>query len=279
METPENEVDYALTLHETPKNATVKTEAVAPAWHTVLLLAFILFVSIVGVYRHPGANGSFHVNRLATYGVTAALEVAMLGWVALGLRLRKIPMRSLFGNIPSDLRSIALDMGIALVFWMGSLMVLGSVAVAWLSVEAAVTHKPIPIHTGKPLAPDPTQQKAVRTVAQLAPSNGREVAAWILLCLLVGVAEELVFRGYLQRQFIAWGRGSAAAGVVFSALAFGSAHGYEGVRSMFLLAVFGALFSLLAIFRRSLRAGMFAHSWHDLVAGLTLALLHSRHLV
>jgi uncharacterized protein len=279
MEIPENEISCEASITEAAENTVPKPKALAPTWHTLLLLAFILFVSTVGVYRHPGANGSLHVNRLATYAVTAVLEVAMLAWVAFGLRLRKTPLRSLFGYIPGDLRSIALDMGIALVFWMGSMMVLGSVAVAWLSVEAVVRHKQIPIHAGKALPPDPTQQKAVRAIAQLAPSNGREIASWVLLCLLVGVAEELVFRGYLQRQFIAWGGGSAAAGVVFSALAFGSAHGYEGVRSMFLLAVFGALFSLLALFRKSLRAGIFAHSWHDLVAGLTLALLHSRHLL
>jgi hypothetical protein len=48
---------------------------------------------------------------------------------------------------------------------------------------------------------------------------------------------------------------------------------------MVLLAVFGVLFSVLALFRRSLRAGMFAHGWHDLIAGLALALLKSSHLI
>ena len=132
-------------------------------------------------------------------------------------------------------------------------------------------HKPLPIqtsHAGKSIAPDPSQEKAARAVVQLAPTNGKEIAYWLLFCALVGVAEELVFRGYLQQQFTAWGRGAAVAGVVFSAMMFGAAHGYEGVRAMFLLAVFGALFSLLALFRRNLRAGIFAHSWHDALAGL-----------
>ena len=62
--------------------------------------------------------------------------------------------------------------------------------------------------------------------------------------MLVGFVEESVFRGYLQGQFTAWARGGAAVGVVFSALLFGAAHGYQGVRNMVLLAVFGALFSL-----------------------------------
>ena len=83
---------------------------------------------------------------------------------------------------------------------------------------------------------------------QLAPANGKEVGCWVVLCCLAGFVEEIVFRGYLQRQFTAWARGRGVAGVVFAALSFGGAHGYQGVRNMVLLSVFGALFSLLAIF-------------------------------
>ena len=121
--------------------------------------------------------------------------------------------------------------------------------------------------------------KLVLVLLLLAQTNGKEIAGWILLCLLVGVAEELVFRGYLQRQFAAWARGAVAAGVAFSAITFGAAHGYEGVRSMFLLTLFGVFFSLLALFRRSLRAGIFAHAWHDAFTGLMVSLLHARHLL
>jgi hypothetical protein len=48
---------------------------------------------------------------------------------------------------------------------------------------------------------------------------------------------------------------------------------------MFLLAVFGAFFSLLALFRKNIRAGIFAHSWHDAIAGLMVAFLHARHFL
>jgi hypothetical protein len=68
-------------------------------------------------------------------------------------------------------------------------------------------------------------------------------------------------------------------GVVASALVFGSGHIYEGPRGVFLIAVFGALFGLLAIYRRSLRAGMMAHAWHDLIAGLAVTLLSAKHLI
>jgi membrane protease YdiL (CAAX protease family) len=242
----------------------------------------IIGVSFLGVHRHPGGAGSSEINRLDTYGVTACLELVLVGWVIFGIRLRGVPLRVLFGKVRTDVTSIALDAAIALGFWMGSLMTLATIALMWMSVQSAITHKPLPIKAGpggqSSLSKSPDDQ-AARAVVQLAPENHTEVACWLLLCVLVGFAEELVFRGYFQSQFTAWGRGAAWAGVLFSSLMFGAAHGYEGVRAMFLLSVFGALFALLALFRRNLRAGMFAHAWHDAFAGLTVALLHARHLL
>ena len=265
--------------NEPQDGAAQMPSAVAPVWHTVALIAFILVVSIAGAYRSPGAVNLARVHRLQTYGVTAVLEAVLVGWVALGLRLRRIPVRSLFGAVPGNPRSIALDAGLAIVFWVGSMSALGTVALFWMSVEALLTHRLPQIQAGRMIPPSPGQQHAVQAVLRLAPSNGTEIACWILLCLVVGIAEELVFRGYLQRQFTAWARGAAAAGVVFSAITFGAAHGWEGVRSMFMLTIFGVFFSLLALFRRSLRAGIFAHGWHDMFMGLMVSFLHARHVL
>ncbi len=262
--------------------AAPRATSIAPAWHTVVLILGILAVSLSGGYRHPGGRGVGGANRMHTYALTAGLEVVLIGWVAFGVRLRGVPLRSLFGKASIRFRSIAIDAGIAILFWMGSLMALATLALMWISIEAAITHKPIPIETGqigKTSVPKLPEDQAARAVVQLAPSNGNEVVSWLLLCVLVGIAEELVFRGYLQQQFTAWTRGAAVGGVVLSALMFGAAHGYEGARAMFLLAVFGALFSLLALFRRNLRAGIFAHAWHDAIAGLMVAFLHARHFL
>ena len=256
--------------------------AIAPVWHTVVLMILIITVSVLGFVRHSGPHGAVVVNRLRTYGSTAILELVLIGWVAFGVKLRGVRLRSLFGKVSVSLKAVLIDFGIAIVFWVLSMMALATVAMMWISIEAAITHKPIPIQTsksGKPTMPTPADDRAAKAVVQLAPTNGKEIAAWLMLCMLVGVAEELVFRGYLQSQFTAWAKGAAVAGVVFSALMFGAAHGYEGARAMFMLSVFGAFFSLLALFRRNLRAGIFAHSWHDAVAGLTVALLHARHVL
>jgi hypothetical protein len=247
---------------------------IAPVWHTILLVAAIIAISIHGASRLSAIHGQ--IDRLATYGFTAATEAAMLAWVVIGLRLRKIPLRSLLGSCTVSVHSIAMDLGFAFAFWIASLMVLGSLSVAWSGVEAALTHRPPATHsagqTGKneqaPFSPDPSQLKMLR-----------EIIAWAMLCLLVGFVEETVFRGYLQRQFIGWARGAVTIGVLASAVVFGSAHGYQGARNMVLLAVFGVLFSLLALYRRSLRAGIFAHAWHDFIAGLALALLRSSHIL
>ncbi len=248
---------------------------VAPTWHTLVLVMWILGISLSGASRLAMLRHT--PGRLSIYAMTAVMELVLFGWVALGLRLRNIPLRSIFGAIDGGIRAIARDLAIALVFWFGSLMILGTLGVAWAGADAMWKHlHPTPGQKAPEVSP---QRQNARMLAQLAPANAQEVAGWALLCMLVGLVEETVFRGYLQRQFSAWAGGGVTAGIVFSALIFGAAHGYQGVRSMVLLAVFGVLFGLLAHFRRSLRAGMFAHSWHDLITGLALALLRMHHIL
>jgi membrane protease YdiL (CAAX protease family) len=254
---------------------------IAPVWHTLVLILLIAGVSLLGFHRHPGGAGIGSANRMQTYGLTACLEFVLMGWVLLGLRLRRTPLRSVIGTVSNGFRSIALDAGIALLFWLGSLMALAMVALMWISIQMAITHKPL-VRTGpggRPTIANSNDEQAEHAVVQLAPANGKEIVCWLLMCVLVGFTEELVFRGYFQTQFARWARGAVWAGVVFSALMFGAAHGYEGVRAMFLLSVFGSFFSLLVLFRRNLRAAMFAHGWHDAFVGVLVSVLHAHHFL
>jgi hypothetical protein len=277
-----NSNDFLAPQIPAPPREPAAPTAIAPAWHTFVLVAVIVALSVHGATRFSAAHEP--VNRLATYGLTALMEAFLLGWVLFGLRLRKISLRSLLGVGSFNLRSIAADLKFAALFWILSLAVLGSLGATWSGVESALAHHPAASEqtakqTGGALAPDSSQLKSLRALKLLAPGNGREIAAWTLLCILVGFVEEVVFRGYLQRQFIGWARGRVVWGVLASAAIFGGAHGYQGTRNMVLLAVFGALFSVLALYRRSLRAGIFAHTWHDLIAGLLLSLLCSHHVI
>ena len=259
---------------------TMKPQAVAPVWHTLVLIAGIAVLSVEGARELSGPNANaVDSSKLATYATTVGSQLLMLGWVYLGLRLRKVPFRSLFGDLSGGIKTFFLDLGIAVAFWIGSVVVLGTIGITWTITELALQHRSLFGHNGKPVPPDPAQQHLIHTLSALAPSNGREIAAWALVCVIAGLIEELVFRGYFQRQFIAWSRGAVAGGVALSALLFGAAHGYQGIRNMVLLTIFGLLFSLLAVFRRNLRAGMFAHAWHDFAIGLLLAFAKWKRLI
>ena len=99
-------------------------------------------------------------------------------------------------------------------------------------------------------------------VAPLRPQDSFEVALWIALCVTAGICEEIVFRGYLQRQLGALAH-SVTAGIVLQAIVFGFSHGYQGLKSMMMITIYGALFGILAWWRKSLVPGMLAHFWTD----------------
>jgi membrane protease YdiL (CAAX protease family) len=90
---------------------------------------------------------------------------------------------------------------------------------------------------------------------------------WGALSATAGFVEEVVYRGYLQRQFAAW-TGRPRLALVLQAVVFGVTHGYQGVDACIRITVFGLLFGVVAAWRRSLRPGMMAHGLTDLVAGL-----------
>jgi membrane protease YdiL (CAAX protease family) len=68
----------------------------------------------------------------------------------------------------------------------------------------------------------------------LAPQDPFESLLWIALAVTVGICEETIFRGYLQRPFAAWTR-SAPIGVLLSAL-FGAGHIYQGAKATVVMA-------------------------------------------
>ena len=112
-----------------------------------------------------------------------------------------------------------------------------------------------------------------RALTSMLPQSAVEVIVYLLLVVTVGFCEELIFRGYLQRQFTALTR-SATGGMVLQGILFGASHGYQGWKYMLLISVFGMMFGMLALWRRSLRPGMIAHFLQDGVSGLLGRYLH-----
>jgi uncharacterized protein len=107
---------------------------------------------------------------------------------------------------------------------------------------------------------DPAGRAA--TVDSLLPKSPVEILLWILLCLTAGFCEESVFRGYLQKQLHAV-TGSITAAILLQGVVFGIAHGYQGWKSVTVIAILGVLYGILAAWRRNLRVNMISHAWSD----------------
>jgi membrane protease YdiL (CAAX protease family) len=97
--------------------------------------------------------------------------------------------------------------------------------------------------------------------------NAADIPLWILLSMSAGFVEELVFRGYLQKQFGALVN-NIPAGVILQAVLFGVSHGYQGWEPVIRITLFGLIFGILAQLRKSLRPGMIAHALVDILGGL-----------
>jgi hypothetical protein len=237
----------------------VPPRAIAPWWHTALLVVFLLSVSILTSIesKSKGFSGS-HIHRYL-FGIGWEWLLAALAWW--GIRMRHVPIRQLLGRRREGWRMWARDFGVAMIFWL-----MAAILLAALAAVLRLLHL-LPL------------QKAV---LELAPQGAAELALWFVLCITAGMVEEFVFRGYLLQQFaslgnLGWMKGRAQRGlwigIAASSLVFGISHGYEGVGGMLAVTAYGAMFCALAVKRNSLRAGMMAHAWHDSLTGIVLTIV------
>jgi hypothetical protein len=239
-ETPDNTLDL---LQARPEST-----AIAPVWHTIGLLLILTLVtlamSMLGVHRMGQAH-----TRLTGYLITMVIEWLMVAFIALGARWQGASLRTLTGRNSPNLRSIALDLGLAIAYLIAANIVLGIIGFVLGRIFHATAD--------------------ASSIKNLLPHTRIEIAVWMLLALTAGICEELIFRGYLQRQFTAW-TGNIAAGIVLQGIVFGAAHAYQGPRQIVIIAVYGCMFGTLAWWRKSLRPGMLAHFLQDGVGGLLL---------
>jgi CAAX protease family protein len=226
---------------------------IAPLWHTLLILLLILGNSFLGSSKLDAVSG--HASRLLLYGGTFVTELVLVLIIWFGIRSRGVRMRDLIGGRWETVEAFLLDVGLAIGFLVASLTVLFGVRVALGLIDLHNLEK--------------STNETVRMLSGLAPHTYLEAGAFVLLAVSAGLFEEIIFRGYLQRQFNAIFN-HAVAGIVGSGVIFGLAHGYQGARGMVVIAVFGILFGTMAHLRKSLRPGMIAHALQDSVAGIAL---------
>ena len=213
---------------------------IAPAWHTIVFITIFVGLSVVGgffqhaVKQHPQAAAPSG-NAVQRYLSVLVFEWLLVLYVRMGVQKRGVRLRDLVGGRWAGPRDVMRDIALGAGLW-----------AVWMALM------------------NPHLLGGGTNAAQgLLPQGMLESLAWIPVALSAGFCEEVAFRGYLQKQFEAI-TGSAGWAVVIQAVVFGVGHFYEGVGPVGRITLFGVLFGLLAVWRKSLRPGMITHAWSDI---------------
>lgn len=235
----------AVTTQPVPSSPRVP---VASALHTIFFLLVLCGAGVMTYLSTGRVRSIDHPSRVFLYLSTIIWEWLLVTYVLFGVRRHGTPLVEVTGARWMSSRDFFRDVGIALAFWVVALVALG--AVSYL----------LGFHGMK------------QNVRLFSPEGLLEITLWVALSVTAGICEETLFRGYLQRQFIAWSD-NVPAGVLLSAAVFGGAHIYQGWKATIVIGVYGLLFGTLAHWRSSVRPGMMTHALHDAVSGLAAKLL------
>jgi membrane protease YdiL (CAAX protease family) len=240
-------------MHADSTAAVDRARAARPAqiasWkHLAGFLVILAIVVALGFYaQYSGGGSGQKQEQLAghSYAIPIYLSALVLDWLLFyycwgSVRRHGGSLWSLSGRWTSW-RDVLSDIAVALPFW-----------AVW---EGAAYGVHLLLGSGN-----------AKTVDSLLPHSLLEVLVWIATCVTAGICEELVFRGYLQRQCHAL-TGGVAWAVLAQALVFGAAHSYQGWRNVTVIFVLGILYGVLAAWRKNLRANIISHAWSDIWEG------------
>jgi uncharacterized protein len=182
-----------------------------------------------------------HSQAIHIYLAAILMDWALLYYCWVGVHRRGGNLKTLSGGRWTSWKSLATDVGIAVPFWV--LWEGAAYGVHWL------------------LGPS-----SAISVDSLLPQTLLEILIWIATSMTAGICEEMVFRGYVQKQFHAL-TGSVVMAVLGQGLAFGLFHSYQGWKNVIVICVLGVLFGILAAWRRNLRTNIMVHAWADIWSG------------
>jgi membrane protease YdiL (CAAX protease family) len=97
------------------------------------------------------------------------------------------------------------------------------------------------------------------------------------LVVVVALAEEIIFRGYLILRLRAV-TGSLPVAVISSAVIFSLGHGYEGSAGVITVGMMGLVFGLIYVWRKSLVAPIVMHFLQDFIGIVLMPLLGMKEL-
>ena len=217
---------------------------IASRRHLVIVLLIITTITLLGMAQTESlgrmpADGTSHV---IPYLVLIGLQLLWVRYIHIGMHAHGHSLAELTDGRWLSPRAAIVDVGYAALGFAAA----RSIA-AFLEVAMGNYHA---------------------NTAFLLPHGVAESLLWVLVSVTAGICEEIVYRGYLQRQLTALS-GSVAGGIVLQAIAFGVSHGYQGIQPMAVAGAYGLVLGILARWRGNIRASALAHAATDIVGGLT----------
>ena len=132
---------------------------------------------------------------------------------------------------------------------LGVVLFLPLMACVWL-IERGFQHRGLSSHMNR--------------LPEFMAFNGPgEILLACVLIIVVAIAEETIFRGYLILRFSRL-TGSLSASVIISSVLFTLGHGYEGLATMATIFISGTIVALIYVWRKSLLAPVVIHLLIDL---------------
>jgi membrane protease YdiL (CAAX protease family) len=220
--------------------------AVAAPAHTVVFLLAMLALSIFGAMRSPMAAWSQELSipgaRSLLYVRIIALQLVWVAYVWFGVRRRGGTVRALLDNSPLTARR-----------WLRYVLVGLAALVFWLVVSAGL---------GTILRPS---EAHLRGLQSMLPHTAAERLLWVAFALSAAICEEIVYRGYLFRQFRAASSRTLVA-LVLQAATYAAAHLVLPVEMVVSVGLLGLLLGAIAVWQKSLVPAMILHTGTGLMA-------------
>jgi membrane protease YdiL (CAAX protease family) len=238
--TPPDLVPSATTAAASLDTPSTRRPLIAPAWNTILFIGIFVGLSVMGGFFQHSVKERPQMTVGRGSAVSGYMSVVVMEWllvlyVRMGVHKRGMRLRDLIGGRWATPKEVIKDIALGAGLW-----------AMWIGLMTA--------HV---------LGGGTNAAQGLLPRGILESLVWIPVALSAGFCEEVAFRGYLQKQFQAI-TGSAGWAILFQAIVFGIGHLYEGVGPVGRITLFGVLFGLLALWRKSLRPSMIAHAWSDI---------------
>lgn len=220
----------------------------APRRHTWTLFAIVAVLTVLGILNDAHDLTARQAPDPARVLKTELLMIGLLWfWVVFvykGMRERGRSIREFFAPQTLTPGRLLADLGC------------GILAIALIYACMLGLDHVVPEHAGwsnNPIHPTTPQGLAASLV-------------WVCLSLSAGTCEEIVFRGYLQRQ-LATLTGKIGLAILIQAAVFAVGHAYQGTGAVLHIVLHGLVLGVLAHWRGNIRAGIVQHAGWDLLVG------------